>query len=793
VGSLVVYLLGLSDIDPLKYNLSFERLLNPERISLPDLDVDICFERRGEVIDYVTRKYGKDHVAQIITFGTMAAKACIRDVGRAMSMPYNDVDKIAKLVPFGPKVTLSTSLDNVKEMRNLYETDLKAKELIDTARSLEGLNRHASTHAAGVVISKEPLIDYVPLYKASGADEVITQYDMDAVDKVGLIKFDFLGLKTLTMIKKTLDLIRENRGEEIDIGRIPLDDARAYRMLSQGRTAGVFQFEGTGVRDLIRRLKPSEFADLIALNALNRPGPLGSGMVDDFIDRRHGRKKIEYMHPSLEPILKDTYGICLYQEQVMKIANELAGFAMGQADILRRAMGKKKPEEMAKQRGGFIKGAVERGIDQAKANEIFDMMDYFSGYGFNRSHCTQYAMIAYQTAYLKANYPLEFMAALMTVDADNTDKVASYIAECQEMGIKVIPPDVSKSKASFSVEGEGIRYGLAAIKNVGVGAVESIVQAREEHGGFTSIFQLAENADLRLVNKRVLESLVKAGALDSLGGHRAQLASAVDSALAMATSHQKDRVAGQISLFGSADASYSSSPHHRLPEVPRWSESELLNYENEVLGIYLTGHPLARYEEDIKKHSTTSTKHLADLSSGSQVRLAGVITDKREHTDRKGNLMAFITVEDLEGTADVTVFSSVYDRSTVVENEAYLVKGTLDAQNGSVKVLASEITPLSSAKESHVEKVCIETTVSQLEAKIGDLKNLLRSARGEVPVYINIDLPVEEQKVMIKVGPSFYVHVTDRLWADIENLFGKDSVEFLGSKAVRDHVYSYQG
>ena len=799
VASLVVYLLGLSDIDPIKYNLSFERLLNPERVSLPDLDVDICFERRGEVIEYVTKKYGKDHVAQIITFGTMAAKACLRDVGRVMNMPYNDVDKIAKLVPFGPKVTLSASLENVKDMSSLYETDPKAKELIDTARTLEGLNRHASTHAAGVVISQEPLLDYVPLYKASGSDETITQYHMDAVEEVGLIKFDFLGLKTLTMIKKSVDLIQEKGGEEIDLSSIPLDDEKAYKMLSAGRTAGVFQFEGAGVRDLIRKLKPSEFEDLIALNALNRPGPLGSGMVDDFIDRRHGRGEIKYMHPRLEPIMKETYGICLFQEQVMRIANELAGFSMGQADILRRAMGKKKPEEMAKQRGDFTKGAVERGIKEDKANEIFDMMDYFSGYGFNRSHCTQYAMISYQTSYLKANYPLEFMAALMTVEAGNTDKVAIYISECQEMGIEVLRPDVNGSESSFRVEQGAIRFGLAAIKNVGISAVESIVRDRKENGPFTSIFQLCENVDLRLVNKRVLESLVKAGALDSMGGHRAQLTAAVDNALAMATSHQKDRVAGQISLFGSGDASYQSSPHHKLQEVEVWSESNLLNYENEVLGMYLSGHPLDGYKKEMKDNSTVSTKELANLGSGSPVSLAGMITEKKEYTDKKGDLMAFVTIEDLEGSAEITVFSSVYDRGVTGKNSVCLIKGTIDNQNGSSKVLASEIIPLSQAGNGKgtvnraPERVCIETTASELEARMDDLKNILESTKGEVPVYIHVALPEEEgRKVIIEVGPPFYVNPSDQLSDEVELLFGKDSVDLVVGERTRNHIYSHE-
>src|SRR5688500_2958575 len=625
-GSLVAWCMRITDVDPIDYDLLFERFLNPERVSLPDIDVDFCERRRGEVIDYVTRKYGRENVPQIITFGTMKAKAVVRDVGRVLEMPYADVDRIAKQIPAALDMTLDKALAENPILKDMAAKDAKVKEVLDIGRRLEGMSRHASVHAAGVVIAPGPVTDYAPLYKGA-RDEITTQWNMKEVERVGLLKMDFLGLSTLTLIQDCLAEIRRTEGVDLDIDVIPLDDPKTYKVFAEGAAYGIFQFESSGMRDLLRKARPERLDDLIALNALYRPGPLKSGMVDDFISRKQGRTEIKYELPQLEPILSDTYGVIAYQEQVMRIAQALAGFSLGQADVLRKAMGKKDPKVMAKQREAFMEGARAQGISEKKATKIFDLMEYFAGYGFNKSHSTAYAFLAYQTAYLKANYPKHFAAALLTIESQNTDKLAIYMGECRERGVPVLPPDVNRSELNFSVDkGIGVRFGLAAIKGLGEGAINAILEARRTLGGrIPSLHALCEILDMRLANKRVFEALVKAGACDSLAPPvgrtlsgpagepdkarptnetptnvtRARLFAAIDAACEHGTRTQRDKDLGQTQLFG-GDEPGDGFGGASLPAVPPWTEIEQLQHEKDALGLYWSGHPIDRYAEALR-------------------------------------------------------------------------------------------------------------------------------------------------------------------------------------------------
>src|ERR1700723_3123151 len=572
-GSLVSYALQITDVDPLQYDLLFERFLNPERVSMPDIDIDFCMRRRGEVIEYVRQTYGEKSVAQIITFGTMAAKAVLKDAGRALNMPYGEVDKIAKMIPATLNIELEDALKQTPQLESLRKTDERVKELVEVALRLEGLTRHASTHAAGVVISPQPLTEIVPLYKST-KDEIATQYDMNALGRIGLLKMDFLGLTTLTVLSDAVKLIKQNRGTDIDLDTLPLDDEASYKLFARGDTTGIFQFESTGMRDILKRYQPTQIEDLTALNALYRPGPIQGGMIDDFIGRKQGKKKVTYDLPELQEILAETWGVILYQEQVMQIANRLAGFSLGEADLLRRAMGKKKHEEMAAQREKFVTGCIARKVPQKKAEKLFDLMAEFAGYGFNKSHSCAYALLAYQTAYLKTHYPVEFMAAMLTSETGNTEKVVKYINEARSMSITVLPPDVNSSAMNFTPIGDQIRFGLCAIKNVGENTVSGILQARETLGHFTSVFQFCESIDTRLLNKRVLESLVRSGAMDGLGAHRAQMTSVIDRVMERSQKLQRAREAGQHGLFGGGAA--TSTPLPPEPEVPEWPEHELL-------------------------------------------------------------------------------------------------------------------------------------------------------------------------------------------------------------------------
>jgi DNA polymerase-3 subunit alpha len=777
-GSLVAYALGITELDPLRYQLLFERFLNPERVTLPDIDIDFCQERRDEVIAYVTQKYGKDNVAQIITFGTMMAKAVLRDVGRALDVPYGEVDRLAKLVPNRLNITLEDALKEEPRLREIEQQGGQMARLMSTAKALEGLVRHASTHAAGVVISPEPLTEYLPLYKGSKG-EVVTQYAMEDIEHLGLLKMDFLGLRTLTVLHNTLRLIKDSDGTEMALEDIPLDDAKTYQLLSEARTFGVFQLESQGLRDILRKLKPSVFEDLIALVALYRPGPLGSGMIDDFIQRKHGKAQVEYLLPELEPILRETYGIIVYQEQVMQIASAIAGFSLGRADLLRRAMGKKKPEVMAEQRESFLKGAVAHGFEQKKAEELFELMAYFAGYGFNKSHSAAYALIAYWTAFLKAHYPRQYMAALLTSEVQNTDKVIRYINESRDMGINILSPDVNDSYRDFRVVGDAIRFGLAAVKNVGDGAIEAIIEAREAGGPFASLFDFCQRVNLKLVNRRVIESLIKCGAFDATGATRAQMMACLDDYLEAAQRRQRDREDGQTSLFDDADA---APPLLRPsePAVPEWEESQLLAYEKEVLGFYITGHPLARFARQLRLYATATTQTLGGYRDGDKVSLGGMVFKVRLQTTRKGERMAFVTLEDVQGQVDVIVFPEVYKEygASLEVDQAVLVRGTVDWDEDSAKIIADRIVPLAEASSRLTPQVHISLqTLGLTRDLLGQLRAVLEAAPGPSSVYLHLLFP-DAREVVLLPDERFQVVPSEGLVQEIETLFGQEVVHF---------------
>ncbi|MEJ2726537.1 MAG: DNA polymerase III subunit alpha, partial [Deltaproteobacteria bacterium] len=623
-GSLAAYCLRITNIDPIKYGLLFERFLNPQRISMPDIDIDFCINGRDEVIRYVAEKYGHENVGQIITFGTMKARGVIRDVGRSLNIPLGEVDRIAKLVPEGPGVSLERAIEEEPELKRLEKVEGPTKKLLKLSRALEGLTRHASTHACGVVIADRPLVDYLPLFKGS-KDEVMTQFTMDRIEQLGLIKFDFLGLKTLTVIKQAVSLIEGTTGDRVNIDKIPLDYEASYQLCSEGRTTGVFQLESSGMKELLRRLKPEVFEDMIALVALYRPGPLGSNMVEDFIGGKHGKARIKYFLPQLEPILKETYGVILYQEQVMKIARTLSGYSMAEADELRKAVGKKKPEVLAKHQARFINGAKENGVDPQVAEKLFLLIEKFGGYGFNKSHSAAYAMIAYQTAYLKAHYPVQFMAALLTQDMGNQDKTIKNIAECREMGIEILPPDINESQADFSVVEGKIRFGLAAVKNVGLKAVESVIEERAERGPFRDLIEFCRRVEGAKVNRRVLEGLIQCGAFDFTGIHRARLLAGLDDVAKLCGMNHDPN---QLTIFGSVDLG-GTKAFLDLPEAEEWGERERLKREKEALGFYITGHPLERFKQEIKRNCTCSIQDLPSRKDRSQVKIAGVVENLR--------------------------------------------------------------------------------------------------------------------------------------------------------------------
>jgi DNA polymerase-3 subunit alpha len=783
-GSLVSYALSITDIDPLQSELIFERFLNPERISMPDIDIDFCMNRRGEVIDYVTQKYGRDQVAQIITFGTMAAKAAIKDVGRAMDIPYNEVDRIAKLVPAQLNITIDKALEDSPGLQSAYENESQIRELIDTARKLEGLVRNAGVHAAGVVIAPEPLINLLPLHRTKN-DEIVTAFDMKAVEKMGLLKMDFLGLTTLTVIDDALKLIAQREGAPLELNTIALDDQTTYeKVFHTGLTSGIFQFESHGMRDVLRRYQPNSIEDLTALNALYRPGPIQGGMIDDFIERKHGRRRIEYELPELEEILKETLGVIVYQEQVMQIANRLAGYSLGEADLLRRAMGKKIPEEMAAQRERFVRGAVERGFPEKKIVRIFDLMEQFAGYGFNKSHSAAYALLAYHTAWLKTHKPVEFMAALLTSESSNTDKVVKYINECREMGIAVEPPDINVSEATFTPHGNAIRFGLAAVKNVGLNAIESILGARNEQGAFQSFFDFCEKVDLRLLNKRVLESLIKSGAMDSLGG-RAQLMSVLDRAIERAQNVQRDRDLGQHGLFGVFHQ--ETGPELRadvLPDVPEFDPHQRLAFEKEVLGFFITGHPLQKYVDKLEEFRALDTEAISGLKQSTgkdEIYAAGVMHGIRALKSKKGEMYAQGVLEDMVGSVDLLVFPEAYRRLQEKMNMEVpvLIRGAVRVEEGAnPKLLVSEITPLEQAQPKLPRSLRIRIPLERAdESRVDALHSLCAARRGEAKVLFDVE---RDGDFMVVMEPEGYNVVPDRAFiARVEELFGRGSVRIV--------------
>jgi len=799
-GSLVAYAMEITNVDPLQNALLFERFLNPERVTMPDVDVDFCMNRRGEVIDYVTRKYGREQVAQIITFNTMAAKASIKDCGRALDMPYGDVDRIAKLVPSTVGMTLDKALEEVPELRKVYDNDTVIRELIDTAKKLEGLVRGAGVHASAVVIAPRPLTELVPLNKTKG-DEIVTAYDMKAVEKMGLLKMDFLGLTTLTVIDDCLKLIEQSRGEKVDIEAIPLDDAETYRrVFHTALTSGVFQFESGGMRDVLRRYKPDSVEDLTALNALYRPGPIQGGMIDDFIERKLGRRKVEYMLPELESILKETLGVIVYQEQVMQISNKLASYSLGEADLLRRAMGKKNAEEMAKQRDRFMSGAEALGHPKDSAGEIFDQMDKFAGYGFNKSHSAAYALLAYQTAYLKTHYPVEFMAALLTSETSKPENVVKYIGECKEMGIRVEPPDVQSSGAQFTPhvtpEGEAIRFGLAAVKNVGGNAIESIMKAREEVGGrFKSLWEFCEKVDLRVMNSRVIQSLIKAGALDSLG-KRAQLMAALDKAMERAQKAQKDAEHGQSGLFGLFDEGPKAGRgNDELPKVAEWEEGERLANEKEVLGFFVSGHPLDKYAEKLRNLTgVISTAEALErkppekrwgtqADPADEIQVAGMILGlKVQKTKRDQKLYAQAALEDATGKIELVCFPRDYEKlQGQLKMEApVLVRGALTGDDDSApKIAVSAIVSLEEVQVKLPGGVRIRINLDRAtEEMFAGLKSAADAAPGPGKVMLHLEKKGEYAVILEPEGMSV---AADRSWVErVEELVGRGTVQALG-------------
>ena len=778
-GSLVAYCLQITDLDPLQYELLFERFLNPERITLPDIDIDFCFRGRQKVIDYVTRKYGRGNVAQIITFGTMAARAVLRDAGRALGLTYGDVDRIAKLVPTELGTRLESAVATVPELADLYKNDPSVKRLIDAGQKLEGLSRHASTHAAGVVIAPRPLTEFVPLFRTN-KDEITTQWPMGDIEEAGLLKMDFLGLKTLTLIDDCGRLIASGLGETVDVDRLPLDDPETYQLFSKALTSGIFQFESSGMRDILRKMRPDRFEDLIALNALYRPGPIGSGMIEDFINRRHGKIKVEYPHPTLEPVLRETYGVIVYQEQVMQIASLMGGYTLGEADLLRRAMGKKKVEVMKAERDRFLEGAHGRGVPRRVAKRIFELMEHFAGYGFNRSHSAAYALVAYRTAYLKAHYPVHFMAALLTTDKDNTDKLVRYINECRGMGIEVLPPDINTSAYDFTVEERAIRFGLSAVKNVGGGAVESILAARDRVAGFRSLYQFCREVDTRQVNKRALESLIKAGTFDSIGMVRARLMKAVDVAMESARRYQEHCATGQELLFGEPDEDDTRPADEALPQAQPWTDRQLLTYEKETLGFYVTGHPLTDYQDLLKEFSSRPTGSLSGAPADTECTVGGIITSLRPRKTRKGDWMAVFVLEDLEGTVETLVFPEAYKacREVLADDLPVLVRGKVESDEGRTRLLASQILPMEEARSRQAEAMLIRVTTTGLgEEDVGRLHDLLASSRGDCPVFLELIEP-QGFSLTLRADPGLKVDPTAELTAAIEELVGRGSVKF---------------
>jgi DNA polymerase-3 subunit alpha len=804
-GSLVAFSLGITDLDPIKYELLFERFLNPERVSMPDFDVDFCMEGRDRVIEYVAERYGRQKVSQIITYGSMAARAVVRDVGRVQGYPYGFVDKIAKLIPFEIGMTLDKALEQNPELHTRYEQDEEIRSLIDLARSLEGLARNAGKHAGGVVIAPSVLTDFTPLYCEPGAGSVVTQFDKDDVEAVGLVKFDFLGLRTLTIIDWAVKAINRQRREsgesELRISAIALDDPQTFELLRRCATTAVFQLESRGMKELIRRLQPDCFDDIVALVALFRPGPLQSGMVDDFINRKHGRAEVHYPHPALKPILSSTYGVILYQEQVMQIAQVLGGYTLGGADLLRRAMGKKKPAEMAKQRSIFLEGCIQRGVEADTARYIFDLMEKFAGYGFNKSHSAAYAFLAYQTAWLKAHHPAAFMAAVLSADMDNTDKVVTLIDECREMGLRVEPPHVNRSEYRFTIEGQHtVVYGLGAIKGVGQSAIDAVLGERESAGPIGNLFELCRRIDLRKANRRVLETLIRAGALDALGANRATLMAHLPVALQVAEQCTQTEEAGQADLFGLAPSAELSTAERTLGDLPvheEWEDDQRLAGEKETLGIYLTGHPIGRYEAELRHFVSARISELGPADSGAyrasngaartqtpkqRIVVAGLVVALRRLQRQRGGQMAFLTLDDRSARTEVAVFGVLYERTRdlLAKDRLLVVEGTLgtDDYSGGLRVSADTIYDIDQARQVYAKQLIIRWNGRDSLDGHGFATNLQKTLEpfreGRCP--ISIDYLGIAARVRVPLGQDWKVRPTDELLRRLRALVGAEQV-----------------
>ncbi|VAX12585.1 DNA polymerase III alpha subunit [hydrothermal vent metagenome] len=789
-GSIVAYALSITDLDPIAYDLLFERFLNPERVSMPDFDVDFCMEGRDRVIDYVAEHYGRDKVSQIITYGSMAAKAVIRDVGRVLGYPYGLVDGIAKLIPFEIGITLDKALEQEDALRERYENEEDVASLIDLAKSLEGCARNAGKHAGGVVISPTPLTDFTPLYCEQGGGSLVTQFDKNDVEAVGLVKFDFLGLRTLTIIDWALQTVNRQRqavGEEpVDISAIPLDDKKSFALLKACQTTAVFQLESRGMKDLIKRLQPDDFEEIIALVALFRPGPLQSGMVDDFINVKHGRKKPEYPHPDIVHILEPTYGVILYQEQVMQIAQVLAGYTLGGADMLRRAMGKKKPEEMAKQRAIFTEGAVKRGVEEKTATYIFDLMEKFAGYGFNKSHSAAYALVSYQTTWLKAWFPAAFMAAVLSADMDNTDKVVTLIDECADMGLEVAPPNINLCAHRFTVDGEQtVVYGLGAIKGVGEAAIDSIIQEREQNAPFTDLFDFCKRIELRKVNRRTLEGLIMAGALDVFGENRATLMASLPAAQKLAEQEQRNREAGIDDLFAMAenpDSGTAAATSVEYQQQPEWSEDQRLACEKQTLGLYLTGHPINRYLQELEQFTSARIVDLKPAKNQTVV-VAGLIIAMRSMNTRRGDRMAFITIDDRSARIELAVFSEAFHqyRDLLAKDKLIVVEGevSLDDYSGGFKMSASSIYDINQARTRFAKRLLVQVDEKRAaNGFIHELQSTLKPFRdGICPVVL--DYQRRDARAQLTLGESWRVHPNDELLQRLQEMLGTEQVKMV--------------
>jgi DNA polymerase-3 subunit alpha len=782
-GSLVSYCLGITNIDPVRYGLLFERFLNPERVSMPDIDIDFCFERRGEIIDYVVQKYGKESVTQIITFGRMAARAALRDVGRVLKVPFGEMDRIAKMVPVDPNMTLEKAFQQNPDLGRLEEDDPTFGRVMKHARVVEGLARHASTHAAGVVVAPGDLTDYVPLF-LSGKKEITTQYQMKCVEDVGLLKMDFLGLRTLTVIHRAAEMVSRKLGKTIVPDDIPYDDPATYALLSRAETIGVFQFESSGMRSLLKSMKPTVFEDIVAATALYRPGPLGAKMDKEFVDRKHGRRKIEVPHPVLEPILKETYGVILYQEQVMAIAAEMAGFSLGEADLLRRAMGKKKPEEMEKQQVKFVEGAKKKRIDEGIATQVFDLMAYFAGYGFNKSHSAAYAVLSVQTAWLKANHPAEFLAATLTSEMNDSKRVPVLIEEARRMGLRLDPPDINRSESIFSVKDGAIVFGLAAIRNVGKGAIAGILEIREQDGPFESLYDFVTRIDLRTVNRRVLESLAQAGSIDALGNHRAEVFEAVPMLLDVGNQARLERERGQVNLFANTtDESVLNPFREGLPSTDEWPSAHLLQMEKEVLGFYYSGHPLEKYGTEVRSFATTRAAEIAEVPDGADVVIGGLVTQVRGAFDKRGNRMAFLELEDFTGTLEAIVFSEPLQRyaDCLTPDAMVLAGGTVSVKDeGEPKLLLDRAIPLDQVAERIADRIFLDVLDPDVDEEfVTGLKDIGHRRLGGLRTVIRIALN-DGSLVAVEI-PEIRLPATEEAIEELEALVGEGGVRLGGN------------